>query len=1037
MSPRLQQLLQYTAVAATTLHEIAGYTNVPFLQAAATGATAILNAAQGLRSNEEQVATMLEQIHEILCAVIHLYTGSQTDGALSPALLYDIAKFTETLQKIHAFMKTQQGMGKFKQLFKQFDSATQLKDCQEELQGSLARFRLQSSGTVFNGIVAMQQDAQRRHDELLALLATHPDLTNSDRSSKVTGTLSTFGDSSDSLSLLPAYPQIFHGRDRELAEIVSRLKSNSARVAILGAGGMGKTSLCIAALHDPEVAKKFKNRYFVPCHSNGTRSSLVSSIASHLGVAEGPSILPKVLRHLTDGPPALLILDNFETPWEPMSSRTAVEELLSLLADIPHLALVVTMRGAERPNRVKWTRPFIQPLEPLEDAAALQTFCDIAGDDHEESLVHELLNLSGNLPLAVDLIANVVVYDGCATTLARWQTESTRVVSDGYDKKSSLDISIMLSFSSARMTPEAQALLSLLSILPNGLSDLELVHSNLPIVDIRGAQTTLLRTALAQVGRSNCLSVLMPIREHIRGTHPPQRALKAALREYYHKAIALWQFRVTLSSDLVAQLSASLGNMQAIFEDGLRDPAAAEVTQTLRSAITLNAFSRVRHGEASPLMPLVEEIIVRFPTEQVYGDFFVEMFYASTHRQIREPELQITLGQRYFDNETDVERKAQWLNALASYCKNWGSNFETALQYEKEALAMGESLPHPTKQLRVTLSAISITFVKMGKFVDGRAHAQKAQQIAAILNDLQGLGEAFGQEAWCCMAMGSFTDAAQLVRQARELMFALGLEGSTWGIRCQIFEAEIHLLKTEYPAARAIYSQLMRRTAHGYDKATALLNLAIIDIAMGAPATAVRASLDTIQLQFATTAPVEVMMCEAVNAVLALREGGVAAARASLERLFPKLRAFDMELGTFCLERLADPDHGMHDGQTTLMWAALYLGFALSSRSRLSTMKALKCLGQIAAADGDTATAMSLFRVALDGFTFMDIHQERADCMMRMSEIHLATGEALRAKELFEAAEPLFDCCMVQRRANSADIALKLAGLGVRVPMQN
>ncbi|KAJ7191351.1 P-loop containing nucleoside triphosphate hydrolase protein, partial [Mycena pura] len=315
----------------------------------------------------------------------------------------------------------------------------------------------------------------------------------------------------------------FHGRDRELSEVVTTLKSDSARVAILGAGGMGKTSLSIAALHDPDVAKKFNNRYFVPCQSNATRSDLVLSIASHLGLVTEGNLLPKVIRHLMDGPPVLMILDNFETPWEPMSSRAAVEEVLSLLTDIPHLALVITMRGAERPGQVKWTRPFLQPIEPLEDGAALQTFHAIAGEDHEESLVRELLNLSGNLPLAVDLIANVVVYEGCMTTLDRWQTESTRVVSDGYDKRSSLDISITLSFSSARMTREAQALLSLLSILPNGLSNAELVHSTLPIADIHSAQTALIRTALAQVGPTNRLSALMPIREHVRGIYPPQQ----------------------------------------------------------------------------------------------------------------------------------------------------------------------------------------------------------------------------------------------------------------------------------------------------------------------------------------------------------------------------------------------------------------------------------------------------------------------------------------------------------------------------------
>ena len=74
-------------------------------------------------------------------------------------------------------------------------------------------------------------------------------------------TLNDLYSSSGSLSILPAYPSIFHGRDTELREVVNSLTndSESSRIAILGAGGMGKTSLSIAALHDSEVAKKFTN----------------------------------------------------------------------------------------------------------------------------------------------------------------------------------------------------------------------------------------------------------------------------------------------------------------------------------------------------------------------------------------------------------------------------------------------------------------------------------------------------------------------------------------------------------------------------------------------------------------------------------------------------------------------------------------------------------------------------------------------------------------------------------------------------------
>jgi DNA replication protein DnaC len=58
--------------------------------------------------------------------------------------------------------------------------------------------------------------------------------------------------------LLPASPKIFHGRESELKDVVNLLVQNSAHIVILGAGGMGKTSLAIA-LHDPQVEAKFSH----------------------------------------------------------------------------------------------------------------------------------------------------------------------------------------------------------------------------------------------------------------------------------------------------------------------------------------------------------------------------------------------------------------------------------------------------------------------------------------------------------------------------------------------------------------------------------------------------------------------------------------------------------------------------------------------------------------------------------------------------------------------------------------------------------
>ena len=72
------------------------------------------------------------------------------------------------------------------------------------------------------------------------------------------------------------------------------------------------------------------------------------------------------------------MLDNLETAWEPKNNQQAVEEILLQLTDIPGLSLVVTLRGAERPSGVPWTRPFLPALHSLDYDASIKTFTSIS-----------------------------------------------------------------------------------------------------------------------------------------------------------------------------------------------------------------------------------------------------------------------------------------------------------------------------------------------------------------------------------------------------------------------------------------------------------------------------------------------------------------------------------------------------------------------------------------------------------------------------------------------------------------------------------
>ncbi|KAJ7880154.1 P-loop containing nucleoside triphosphate hydrolase protein, partial [Mycena leptocephala] len=317
-------------------------------------------------------------------------------------------------------------------------------------------------------------------------------------------------------------PQIFHGRDNEVKDVVDTLLQDGSRVAILGPGGIGKTSLARAVVNHACVVEKFQQRYWVSCESAPSVGDLVSSVALALGMEiYGGGISNAIIQTLTATGTCLLVLDNLETPWEARETRSQVEGFLALVADIPHVSLLITMRGQERPLNVRWTRPFLPPLAPVSDIAARQIFSDISDIEDEEDLA-DVLSLTGNLPLAVTLMASVASVEGCSGTMTRWKTENVSLLSEGCSKESNLEMSLRFSFSSPRMksNPDVLRLLGLLSILPDGASD-DVLSKASTVNHFLLDKLTLLRTSLAYHGTDGRLKSLPPVREFVKKTYGP------------------------------------------------------------------------------------------------------------------------------------------------------------------------------------------------------------------------------------------------------------------------------------------------------------------------------------------------------------------------------------------------------------------------------------------------------------------------------------------------------------------------------------
>ncbi|KAJ7907790.1 hypothetical protein B0H13DRAFT_2499898 [Mycena leptocephala] len=634
--------------------------------------------------------------------------------------------------------------------------------------------------------------------------------------------------------MLPSQPKILHGRDSELSSILQLFSHGTPRIAILGAGGMGKTSLARAVIHHTEITERYnQHRFFIACDLAVTQVELAALIGAHVGLKPGKDLTHPVIQYFSSSSDSLLILDNLETLWEPAESRGKMEEFLSLLTGVDHLALL-----------------------PLEQAAARQTFIDIADNTHDPNEVDKVLSLTDNMPLAISLIAHLVDSEGCFHVLSRWEEEKTSLMSDGYDRTSNF----------SRVMGRG------------GIPWIQEIHIVLP--------------------------------------HPCDHHLEAYL--------------------------------------------------------------------------IIEQL----------NSWFLH--------SISNPETLVYNALEHFKEFVNPDLKCRLYNVLTTYYLIRG-DISSGKKFSRAAVSLALSTGN-TKRHSQGLCNLACVEWSLGDYSAAQVHANEAQRLAIISADLYREALALRIEATCCCTFGNYTKAMSLCIRARDLLGLCAMSGGTSDHYIMTIQAEIHHLKSEYIESHSIHTRILEETTiqDTYNYGFALLNIAEIDVMIGAPMDEVQRDCDRARKMLDTLGDVEgVILCDVILADLYLREGNSLAANTIFKRCLKGTLEYS-QIQTYCLERLGNTSYwGALDGMSS--WTAIYLVNSLQRKEKLGIYKAFQFLGNIFLLQNDGHTAISLFTVALEGFTQMDVHRSRTECMLQLGDISKGHGCPLKAMELWERAGPLFE----------------------------
>ncbi|KAG8927050.1 hypothetical protein FRC02_008517 [Tulasnella sp. 418] len=248
------------------------------------------------------------------------------------------------------------------------DNTNKLKGCTVKLDWAMQEFQ------VISNVDSCLKDLER-HEELKAEIR---------KGRAILETIAAKSSANNEINLptsvMPPEPIIF-GRERFIEQAIALiLKNSSARIAILGPGGIGKTSAALKIIHDARIQARFgKNCIWVPCDQATSIPLFVELIAKSLDLPSSKSNdrFKEIVTALESSKePLILLLDNLETPWDIDGQQSNVAQILSRLAAIPSVSFIITMRGTQYPvpDMIQWSQPPLVPLTPLELSAGRDAF---------------------------------------------------------------------------------------------------------------------------------------------------------------------------------------------------------------------------------------------------------------------------------------------------------------------------------------------------------------------------------------------------------------------------------------------------------------------------------------------------------------------------------------------------------------------------------------------------------------------------------------------------------------------------------------
>ena len=520
----------------------------------------------------------------------------------------------------------------------------------------------------------------------------------------------------------PPPPSIFFGRE-ELIENIVGFAERLAPVALIGTGGIGKTSTVLTVLHHDRIKQRFgDNRRFIRCDKfTPSLPHFLRQLSQAVGAStKNPEGLTP-LRPFLSSKDILIVLDNAESVLDPhVTDAAEIYGVVEELSQMNNICLCLTSRISTFPPNFEW-----MDVPTLSNEAARDTFYRIYKSGQRSDRIDNILRQLDFHALSITLLATVAHHSRWDTSrLAKeWDARRTDMLQTGRNK--SLAATIELSLSSPTfqgLGPDARDLLRVIAFFPQGVDE-DSIDRLFPTIPGRKDMFDNFCVLSLTYRDNGFIMMLAPVRDYLSPKNPMLIPILCSAKDYY------------LTRLMVDAEPGKPGFEEAKWiqsED-------VNVEHLLDIFTTIDAASRGVWGACAGFMKHL------------------------WHK----PRL-VTLGSKFEALTDDHPSKPECLLQLSRLFRLTGNHVERqrlltfALKLSRER---GDD-----HRLALTLTYLSQGHMNVGLYVEAAQQAKEASGIAERLGDAAGQARALTQLGWLFYNDDQLDRAEEAVYRAIDLL---------------------------------------------------------------------------------------------------------------------------------------------------------------------------------------------------------------------------------------------------------------------------